>query len=117
MKPIVKILFAALIICVSLVLPKRAHASQMYCQSPGINQCQGAGEQALYQCMSNCVHTGGYTQLVIDYAVVSCPPGEPCTRNSVNHSLVVQNAFCMQDCVNTFTPGITACVAQYCSYQ
>ena len=41
MKPIMKLVFAALIICVSLILPKIAHASSgLYCGS-GMAQCNG----------------------------------------------------------------------------
>jgi hypothetical protein len=132
MKPIVKILFAALIICVSLVLPKTTHASSgMTCQSPGVNQCLSGLTSELYQCIGTCIYQGNgapTTTYSFCYPTVSCSPvwstTSPgtvaywaCGAGTACTSVPSTNPSCTQSCVNTYNPQLNSCYTQYCSYE
>ena len=124
MKPIVKLVFAALIICVSLYLPKKADA-QISCQSPGINQCESRAQSGMYQCIGTCIYeaSGSNQGQATDTmcwgtkTVVTDPVTQDSTivYGSSCVSMPSTNASCTQTCINTYEPQFNACIAQYCT--
>lgn len=119
MKPIVKLVFAILMICVALTLPKIAHASQMYCESPGINECEGAATEGMEQCVATCRESGASSTVYFCVYQVNCTDckGGVCGSCDVDGYCDTSqgvNPSCMQICLDTYQPQFNACTSEYC---
>jgi hypothetical protein len=122
MKPIVKLLFAALIICVSLILPKSTLASSgMTCRS-GMAQCQGAIQSSMYQCVAECRESGQSSLVWYCVYYIGCSGYDQtsqqyygCSADVTCSSSPAVNASCIQNCISTYQPQFNACTAEYCT--
>lgn len=122
MKPIIKLLFVALLIGVTLSLPSKVRASsgQYVCTSQ-FPECYIPAESVLGQCMNGCMNGSGG------------PGSQLCwgTMTEVNYqdgyyfydveqicdTVPNGSVSCAQECLNNFYAVYTPCQEEFCSYQ
>lgn len=121
MKPIVKLLFVALLIGVTLSLPSKVRASSgEYVCTSEFPECYSGAEQALSQCANRCTEDGGggqQTQVcwaqpsIVGYSDGTYIVNIDTICDPVNYS----GANCVQQCVNVFLATYEPCMSEYCT--
>lgn len=128
-KPILKLLFVALLVGTVMSRPQKARADYQvgpYQCSSQFESCQTLATETIGQCMSECFSSGGsdgtYTNLCYNDADVSAYDNGQFYTVYIDWETTCDEVpeltvSCAQTCINNYEWNMGNCVSQFCSLE